>query len=181
MGKIENNVCLEVLQEDNIKNDTFYITHKVGNNKTQKVKVNYEQYISWYRFINLHRKRAQRNGKCLCPKDKLIYCDIVCDECIYCSKFKVDSLDIPQFLDDRDSESKINRIIDNTTNNLVKEITLKVSIEELINELKENEPDLFLIISTMYQEIKEKNLQLYQIYVKDLIYLHLLFMTGSQK
>ena len=86
---------------------THFITRRTSIHHVEKIYVDDESYYEWNRFVSLHRKKAQRCGECLCPKEKLWQCDTVCDECPFFNKDKYESLDVPAFSDDENSEMKV--------------------------------------------------------------------------
>ncbi len=133
---------------------THFITRRTSIHHVEKIYVDDESYYEWDRFVSQHRKKAQRCGECLCPKEKLWQCDTVCDECPFFNKDKYESLDIPAFSDDENSEMKVDYIADPNTENMEERIMLQLTIEHLIEELNEKEPELGLILSVLYEQVK---------------------------
>lgn len=131
-----------------------FIVRRTSIYHVEKIYVDDDTYYEWDRFVSTHRKRAQRNGDCLCPKEKLWQCDTVCDECPFFNKFKYESLDTPQYEDGESHETKADYIVDSTTENFEERIIMQLTIEHLINELNEKDPDIGAILSALYSEIK---------------------------
>lgn len=131
-----------------------FIVRRSSIHHVEKIYVDDETYLEWDRFVSAHRKKAQRNGECLCPKNKIWQCDTICDECPFYNKFKFESLDASQFEEDGSSETKADYIVDPTTENFEERIILQLTIEHLIDELKEKDPDIGLLLSTLYEEMK---------------------------
>lgn len=133
---------------------THFITRRTSVYHVEKIYVDDKSYYEWNGFVSIHRKRAQRCGECLCPKEKLWQCDTVCDECPFFNRDKYDSLDVPAFSDDENSEMKVDYLADPSTENMEERIILQLTIEHLIEELNEKEPELGIILSSLYEEIK---------------------------
>ncbi len=134
--------------------NTHFMTRRTSIHHVEKIYVDEETYYEWNKYVNQHRKKAQRNGECLCPKAKLWQCDTVCDECPFFNRDKFESLDVPQFSDDDDSEMKVDYVVDPSTEDMEERIILQLTMEHLIDELKDKEPELALILFTLYEEIK---------------------------
>ena len=45
------------------------------------IPVSKETFDSYYRDINVYRRKRQRNGECACPQNKRLFCDTDCDRC----------------------------------------------------------------------------------------------------
>lgn len=131
-----------------------FIVRRTSIHHVEKIYVDDETYLEWDRFVSAHRKKAQRNGECLCPKNKLWQCDTICDICPFYNKFKFESLDVAQFEEDGGSETKADYIVDPSTENFEERIILQLTIEHLIDELNEKDPDIGLLLSTLYEEMK---------------------------
>lgn len=133
-----------------------FITRRVSKYSVEKIYVSDKDYCQWNSFVNTHRKRAQRCGDCLCPKEKLWQCDTVCSDCPFFNCYKYDRLDDPQFANDESEcpETKVDYIADPSTENMEERIIMQLTIECLIEELNEKEPALGLILSSLYDEIK---------------------------
>lgn len=133
-----------------------FITRRVSKYSVEKIYVSDKDYYEWNTFVNTHRKRAQRCGDCLCPKEKLWQCDTVCSDCPFFNFYKYDRLDDPQFANDESecSGTKADYIADPSTEKMEERIIMQLTIECLIEELNEKEPALGLILSSLYDEIK---------------------------
>lgn len=152
--KYQENNNVEETRDSSFKH---FIVQRTSIYHVEKIYVDDVTYYEWDRFVSTHRKRAQRNGDCICPKEKLWQCDTVCDECPFFNKFKYESLDAAQFEEDGGSETKADYIVDSSTENFEERIILQLTIEHLIDELMIKDPDIGLLLSTLYEEMKNNS------------------------
>ncbi len=52
-----------------------------------------EQFQDYYRDINAYRRKEQRHGRCVCPSNKRLSCDMDCGHCPYVRDGDMLSLD----------------------------------------------------------------------------------------
>lgn len=149
--KYQENNNAEEARDSSFKH---FIVQRTSIYHIEKIYVDDDTYYEWDRFVSTHRKRAQRNGDCLCPKEKLWQCDTICDECPFFNKLKYDSLDTPQYEGNDSHETKADYIVDPTTENFEERIIMQLTIEHLIDELNAKDPDIGSILSALYSEIK---------------------------
>jgi DNA-directed RNA polymerase specialized sigma24 family protein len=84
-------------KHDNQKPKKYYYPLRRENdrNSVDLVPVTEEQYEELTKLINRKRKREQRAGRCLCPKQYFWKCDADCDNCQY---YKSDWISLDQAL-----------------------------------------------------------------------------------
>lgn len=51
--------------------------------RNERIPVSKQQFKDYYRDIDTYRKRQQRIGKCVCPKNMELACDMDCETCPY--------------------------------------------------------------------------------------------------
>lgn len=63
-----------------IKDKTYYIYIR---STKQRIEVTKQQFDDYYRRINAYRRTQQNHGRCTCPKNKRLMCDMDCCSCPY--------------------------------------------------------------------------------------------------
>lgn len=120
-----------------INDKTRYIYH---TNDGSREYVTEEDYQAFYKYASNYRRTQQRNGLCVCPRDKWMFCDCDCDYCEYCKHPDTLSLDYTDsdndgneisWLDQLQDESELLEDIVDGTEQMQK---LMSRIEELMPE-----------------------------------------------
>ena len=70
------------------------------------------EFDAYYHDINLYRQRQQHHGKCVCPANKRLDCDMDCESCPFRRAGDFRSLDITATDDDGNETSWIDSIAD---------------------------------------------------------------------
>lgn len=81
--------------KSNDKQYTIYI-----RSTDQHIPVSKETFDSFYKDINVYRRRMQRNGECACPQNKRLFCDTDCDNCPF--RVTPDTLSLDHTVSDKD-------------------------------------------------------------------------------
>ena len=78
----------------------------------ESIPVSKEEFDAYYHDINLYRQRQQHHGKCVCPANKRLDCDMDCESCPFRRAGDFRSLDITTTDDDGNETSWIDSIAD---------------------------------------------------------------------
>lgn len=106
----------------------------------QWVPVTEEVYREYYRPIWRLQKEAQKNGQCICPKDKLWVCDGDCAMCEYHAAGNTVSLDAPMENADGEKFSLLDTLED-PTGSFADILVDRLLLERLLDELEECDPE----------------------------------------
>ena len=70
----------------------------------ERVPVTEQEFNAYYRDINAFRKKQERHGKCVCPANKRLDCDMDCETCPF--RRAGDSLSLNYTVTDEDGNEK---------------------------------------------------------------------------
>lgn len=116
------------------------------------VEVTEEQYYAYYRDIWATRKRAQAHGQCMCPKSKTWMCDGDCPICEFSGAGDMRSLDALN----PDGNSGMYDYLPDTAPNMEDIITDRMLLDQLIQRLRELDPDADHIIQMLGEEMSDR-------------------------
>ena len=136
-------------KHDNQKSRKYYYPLRRENDpdSVDLVPVTEEQYRELTRCINRKRKREQRAGRCLCPKQYFWKCDADCDNCQY---HKSDLISLDQILNDCAGfgNSLLDYLADDSClAETVEERALSEALHLLLDNLSEEEQEIIRLFS----------------------------------
>ena len=88
-----------------------YIYHNYDGSKEP---VSESDFEAFYKYASNYRRTQQRNGLCVCPRDKWMFCDCDCDYCQYRKHPDTLSLDYTNTNDDGDERSWLEDLPDDS-------------------------------------------------------------------
>lgn len=115
-----------------------------GSRRIVRIPTTKEAFDDYYRPINAFRKAEQRHGRCVCPANCRLLCNMDCDTCRYRVSGNMDSLNETIEDDDGNTTERIDTIPDIGT-----DIEADYEYADLIRRLREKLNDL----TPEYQEI----------------------------
>lgn len=131
-------------------------THRIYLKSTKEwVAVPEEFYCEHTRFYDAFRKKAQYHGKCACPKQKFWLCDGDCFNCEFRRAGDILSLDFENENEDGDTCSPLDSVPDSAP--LMADVVAdKLLLEQLIQRLRELDPDADRIIQMLGEEMSDR-------------------------
>ena len=114
-----------------------------GKRRIVRVPTTKEAFDDYYRPINTYRKNEQRHGRCVCPADCRLLCNMDCGNCRYKVAGDTDSLNETIEDGDGNTTERIETIAADT------DIEAEYAYTDLIRRLREKLNDL----TPEYQEI----------------------------
>lgn len=130
--------------------------HRIYLKSTKEwVAVPEEFYCEHTRFYDAFRKKAQYHGKCACPKQKFWLCDGDCFNCEFRRAGDILSLDFENENEDGDTCSPLDSVPDSAP--LMADVVAdKLLLEQLIQRLRELDPDADRIIQMLGEEMSDR-------------------------
>lgn len=130
--------------------------HRIYPKSTKEwVAVPEEFYCEHTRFYDAFRKKAQYHGKCACPKQKFWLCDGDCFNCEFRRAGDILSLDFENENEDGDTCSPLDSVPDSAP--LMADVVAdKLLLEQLIQRLRELDPDADRIIQMLGEEMSDR-------------------------
>ena len=107
-----------------------------GKRRIVRVPTTKEAFDDYYRPINAYRKTEQRHGRCVCPADCRLLCNMDCGNCLYKVAGDTDSLNETIEDGDGNTTERIETIAADT------DIEAEYAYAELIRRLREKLNDL---------------------------------------
>ena len=112
----------------------------------ERISVSKEEFDNYYREINAFRQRQQYHGKCVCPANKRLSCDMDCFTCPYRRAGDTISLDYCMTDDEGNEKTMVDTIPD--VSPLVEDlVTDRIVLEALEARLTEIMPQALEIIN----------------------------------
>ena len=113
-----------------------------------------EEFDNYYRDINAYRKKQQRHGRCVCPSNRRLMCDMDCLTCPFKRTGDIRYMDANLDTDNNEVETHIDYIQSDAplTEDIICEFEL---LRALCSELSELSPDDYKICSTIMKGLSD--------------------------
>ena len=138
------------------KNETD--VKRIYDNQTKTwFEVSPEQYEEFDRWRTNLRKREQYHHRCMCPRSKWWLCDGMCQDCEFHAPGDTLSLDMPISNEDGDTCSPLDSVPD-TAPLMADVVADKLLLEQLIQRLRELDPEADLILQMLGEEKSDRSI-----------------------
>lgn len=138
----------------------YLLPQRVSPTKVELHEVSKELYESISKDINTLRKRAQRNGECACPREKLWQCDGCCVDCPFYHKNTVSFSDVVYKDDKGENDITYEDITpDKSFRNTPEGIIFNSLVAELQDALSNIDPSLRAIFDAIYEKTITNNFE----------------------
>ena len=114
-------------------------------------------YIEQTRYYDTFRHRAQAHGQCICPKSKFWLCDGDCFNCEFHRGGDMLSLNFESENEDGDTSSPLDTLPD-TAPLIANVVADKLLLEQLIQRLRELDPEADLILQMLEEEKSDRSI-----------------------
>ena len=133
-------------------------TYRIYLKSTKEwVEVPEEYYREHTSYYDTFRKKAQYHGQCACPKNKFWLCDGDCFNCEFRRAGDMLSLDYENENEDGDTCSPLDSVPD--TAPLMSDVVAdKLLLEQLIQRLRELDPEADLILQMLGEEKSDRSI-----------------------
>lgn len=133
-------------------------TYRIYLKSTKEwVEVPEEFYREQKSYWDAFRKKAQYHGQCICPKSKFWLCDGDCFNCEFRRAGDMLSLDYENENEDGDTCSPLDSVPD-TVPLMADVVADKLLLEQLIQRLRELDPEADLILQMLGEEKSDRSI-----------------------
>lgn len=133
-------------------------TYRIYIKSTKEwVEVSEEFYREQTSYYDTFRKKAQYHGQCVCPKNKFWLCDGDCFNCEFRRAGDMLSLDYENENEDGDTCSPLDSVPD-TAPLMADVVADKLLLEQLIQRLRELDPEADLILQMLGEEKSDRSI-----------------------
>ena len=110
----------------------------------ERIPVTKEEFDSFYRDINAYRQKQQYHGRCVCPKSKILDCDMDCATCPFVRAGDNLSLDYTVTDEDGSEKSWVDDLEDPAP--LVEDtVAKKMQLDQILHRINELMPQAIQI------------------------------------
>lgn len=131
------------------KSNSRFIYDRVSK---QKVPVSQELYDALDKEATRIRKKEQYHHRCMCPKQFIWKCDGCCLDCEYHAAGDTLSTDVPN----EDGEGNMYDYLPDTVPSMEDVISDRLLLQQLIQRLRELDPDADRIIQMLGEEMSDR-------------------------
>jgi len=118
----------------------IYLRRKPGHPIEERVPVTEEFFREYYRGIDAYRRKQQRHGRCSCPRDRQLWCDMDCETCPYREQGDIDSLNVPVCEDD-ENEMEFIDFLEDESSSFAEAVDTSTSFQYLLRRIEELMPE----------------------------------------
>lgn len=118
----------------------------------EKVPCTEQQFQEFYREATRIRKKEQYHHRCMCPKQFIWKCDGCCLDCEYHAAGDTLSTDVPN----EDGEGNMYDYLPDTAPSMEDVISDRLLLRQLIQRLRELDPDADRIIQMLGEEMSDR-------------------------
>jgi len=121
----------------------IYLRRKPGHPIEERVPVTEEFFREYYRDIDAYRRKQQRHGRCSCPRDRQLWCDMDCETCPYREHGDIDSLNVPVCEEDENGmkHSEAIDLLDDPSSLFAGDVEDSITFQTVLQRIAELMPE----------------------------------------